>query len=274
MEYLNTLISKWMPAGGRVAVDSHPRLSGIMDTVNSTLAHGLETRLPSEFYDRRGRDIIDKIGVEEWFSGYKESHEYRTVGIGSLVGDIVSRMIGSVEGNDNDGLLEVGGRDDDLGTGRHGETSIKFAMSGCHDTTLAAVLSSLGAFEGEKWPPYTSHVAVELFREKVRPFGTLATGRTSFDENRRVETAKNEKQSLWSTIFGTAKEKISGGLPAPEGIARKTLDELSAEEKAKLDGYYVRIRYNDRPMVIPGCKLPGSHLEGDESFCTLVSRPS
>jgi acid phosphatase len=66
MDYLNSLISKWMPENSkRVAVDSHPRLSGIMDTINSTLAHGPETRLPKEFYDQRGRDIIDKISVEE-----------------------------------------------------------------------------------------------------------------------------------------------------------------------------------------------------------------
>ena len=54
--------------------------SGIMDTVNSTLAHPQETRLPKEFYDTKGRAIIDKIGVEEWFSGYMESREYRQLG--------------------------------------------------------------------------------------------------------------------------------------------------------------------------------------------------
>jgi acid phosphatase len=46
MDYLNKLISKWMPeTSKRVAVDSHPRLSGIMDTINSTLAHGPEVCL-------------------------------------------------------------------------------------------------------------------------------------------------------------------------------------------------------------------------------------
>lgn len=73
----------------KVAVDSHPRLSGIMDTINSTLAHGPATRLPKEFYDKKGRAIIDKIGVEEWFSGYQESQEYRMLGIGGLMGDVV-----------------------------------------------------------------------------------------------------------------------------------------------------------------------------------------
>lgn len=51
-----------------------------MDTVNSTLAHPNETRLPKEFYDAKGRNIIDTIGVEEWFSGYMESREYRQLG--------------------------------------------------------------------------------------------------------------------------------------------------------------------------------------------------
>ena len=80
-----------MPEGSKVAVDSHPRLSGIMDTINSTLAHGPETRLPKEFYDDKGRAIIDKIGVEEWFSGYQESREYRMLGIGGLMGDVVCK---------------------------------------------------------------------------------------------------------------------------------------------------------------------------------------
>lgn len=152
MEYLNNLISKWMPESSkRVAVDSHPRLSGIMDTINSTLAHGPETRLPNEFYDDKGRKIIDQIGVEEWFSGYQESQEYRSLGIGGLMGDVVEKMVGSVERNGNDGLPEIGGKDGSMGDGRGGEKAIKMALSGCHDTTLAAVLSSLGAFDGEKW---------------------------------------------------------------------------------------------------------------------------
>jgi acid phosphatase len=34
--------------------------------------YAMKTRLPKEFYDEKGRAIIDKIGVEEWFSGYQE----------------------------------------------------------------------------------------------------------------------------------------------------------------------------------------------------------
>ncbi|KAL9121630.1 MAG: hypothetical protein Q9187_001808 [Circinaria calcarea] len=270
MDYLNSLISKWMPVGAeRVAVDSHPRLSGIMDTINSTLAHGPEVRLPPEFYDKKGREAIDKIAVEEWFSGYKESAEYRSVGIGGLVGDLVSRMTGSVERNGNDGLLEVGGKDDELGKGRNNEEGIQFAISGCHDTTLAAILSSFGAFDGEEWPPYTSHLALELFRKTEAPRTDIVRGRTSFDDGVRVKTANDQNQSFWRSLFDRAKNQNLQNVPGPEGMARKTMDELTAEQKSKLDGYYVRIRFNDRPMTIPGCKLAGNHLEGDESFCTL-----
>ena len=258
MDYLNSLVARWMPEESkRLAVDSHPRLSGVMDTINATLAHGPETRLPSKFYDPKGREIIDKIGVEEWFSGYKESEEYRKVGIGALVGDLVSRMVGSVEMRGKDGMLEIGGEDGDLGGGRGGEKVIKFAMSGCHDTTLAALLTSLGAFEGERWPPYTSHIAVELFSESARDSSVSQT----------EERVSIRKKTTHGGFFGITK----GDVLAPESIDRKPTDKLTSLEKEQLQGKYVRIIYNDRPMVIPGCRLSGNHLKGDESFCTLVS---
>ncbi|KAI9810764.1 MAG: hypothetical protein M1827_006102 [Pycnora praestabilis] len=275
MEYLNKLMSRWMPpTSHRIAVDSHPRLSGIMDTINATLAHGPKTRLPSEFYDPKGREIIDRIGTEEWFSGYKESTEYRSLGIGSLVGDVVSRMIGSVERNGNDGLMEIGGEDGALGKGRGGESEIKFALSACHDTTLGAILASLGAFEGEngKWPPFTSHIAVELFRNTEWADGKTVTGRTSFTEEKRSRANDEDRKSLWASLFGgiTSDPVVEGrNLPKPEGMARKTMIELNDQERSKLRGYYVRLRYNDRPVVVSGCKAPGNHLAGDESFCTL-----
>jgi acid phosphatase len=272
MDYLNKLINKWMPESSkRVAVDSHPRLSGIMDTINSTLAHGPETRLPSEFYDDKGRAIIDQIGTEEWFSGYKESREYRELGIGGLMGDVVSRMVGSVERNGNGGLLEVGGQDGSSGRGRGGEKAIKLALSGCHDTTLAAVLASLGAFENEKWPPYTSHIALELFRKGDEP-QARAPAKRKIEETTPVAASGDAKvRSGWfGRVFGdSGVANEQGDKNTPLGIARRKVEELSESDRSKLDGYFVRIRYNDRPMMIPGCKPSGKHLDGEESFCTL-----
>ncbi|KAI1393838.1 phosphoglycerate mutase-like protein [Hypoxylon trugodes] len=262
MAYLTKLYGKWMPEDSpRVAVDSRPRLSGIMDTINSTLAHGPETRLPPEFYDPKGREIIEKIGVEEWFSGYKESREYRALGIGGLLGDIVGRMVGSAERSTADGEYEVARKlkSGAIKDGR-GATPIRFGLSGCHDTTLAGVLASLGAYETGKWPPYTSHIAIELFRK---------AGNNSDDsEPRNISSNPSTASSgLYNWLAWTSRAKP--GKPPPGTIGRKRTEELSAREKATLDGYYVRLRYNDEVVTVPGCKAPGKHLEGDESFCTL-----
>lgn len=271
MDYLNKLMSKWMPESSkRIAVDSHPRLSGIMDTINSTLAHGPETKLPKEFYDRKGLAIIDKIGVEEWFSGYQESREYRALGIGGLMGDVVSRMVESVEMNENDSLLEVGGKDVSTRNGVGGEKAIKMALSGCHDTTLAAVLASIGAFDGKPWPPYTSHIALELFRKSVLeeardPAKPGVETNTPVASQGGQETQKGWFGRIFSTSIGAGRDN------RPVGIARTKVEELTDAQKSKLDGYYVRIRYNDEVMQVPGCKYAGKHLDGDESFCTLVS---
>jgi len=263
MDYLNSLISKWMPESSkRVAVDSHPRLSGIMDTINSTLAHGPETRLPDAFYNPRARDIIETIGVEEWFSGYNESAEYRSLGIGGLMGDVVERMVGSVEKNTNDGMEEIG----DDHKGRGGEKAIRFGLSGCHDTTLAAVLASLGTFENEKWPPYTSHIALELFKKSATQ--VQSGGKRKADDSPLDNPDSKVRKGWFGKIFGDVTD-VKSQPNGPVGIARQNLADLKASDRSNLDGYFVRIRYNDKVVTVPGCKPVGKHLDSDESFCTL-----
>lgn len=250
MKYLSSLLSKWM-LDGRVAVDSHPRLTGILDTVNSTLAHGAQTRLPPKFYDAKGLYIMDKIGCEEWFSGYQENEEYRKVGIGPLVGDIVGRMLGAIE--NNGGSKNLGAVDEGFEEG----DKVRFALSGCHDTTLAGLLSSYGAFDN-KWPPYTSHISIELFRE--------ADFKTEKMTNSPEKPNSFEFKSLLSPFF--QKYNLPG--TASERLTNKPLASMTSLERQKLSGHFVRMRYNDKPIVIPGCKPPGKHLDGDETFCTLV----
>lgn len=258
MAYLSKIYGKWMPEGNgsKVAVDAKPRLSGIMDTVNSTLAHGPETRLPKEFYDPKAREIFEKIGNEEWFSGYKESQEYRKLGMGALLGDITARMVGSVEHSPADGEYEL------MRTSGRSHTAVKFGMSGCHDTTLAGCLASLGAFNTDRWPPFTSHLVFELFRDGHK------TPSLRLQEPVPAVSAPS-KTGLLGSIFSWGSASTTAGKP-PAGIGRKPIDELKGKEKNQLEGYYVRIRYNDEIVTIPGCKLQGNHLEGDETFCTLV----
>lgn len=299
MKYLTKLIGKWMPETSKeVAVDSHPRLSGIMDTINSTLAHGPETRLPKEFYDDKGRAIIDRIGVEEWFSGYNENREYRMLGIGGLMGDVVERMTSKVEGAGLS-INEIGGENGRLGRGRGGEMGIRFAMSGCHDTTLAGVMTSLGAFNGEKWPPYTSHIAFELFRRKNGSEVAAAPADADFlspttpasTEPNAHKDAAATKPGFFASFLGLRSPQPSSqsllgseplstprrsphsdlvtSVPPKDLIARSEWAKLSDAQKARADGYYVRVRYNDKLMKIPACAKPGNNYEGDETMCTF-----
>ena len=205
-----------------MAVDSTPKLHGIWDTINSTLATaGPPTRLPPEFYNCKARNIIDRIVTEEEYSGFKDSVEYRTIGIGALLGDAVQRMVrSSQEKEPKASSYEGSDMRDDLGFHK----SLKVALFGCHDSTLAAILASLGALEDENntWPSYTSSLSIELFRD--------------------IEQADVQQHRI-----------------EPVGMLAHDLQ------------YYVRVRYNDCPITIPGCRPKGRHLDGDKSLCTLVS---
>ena len=273
MAYLSKLISKWMPEEApRVKVDSRPRLSGIMDTLNATLSHGKATLLPKEFYDPKLRNIIETIGVEEWFSGYQESQEFRMVGIGGLVGDVVSRMVESVEQNKNNHVAEAkeeANCSSEIGEGS--KNGIKFAMSGCHDTTIAGFLSGFGAFKNEPWPPFTSHIALELFRRQERARDETSKLERAFPEVPQIEKGKFQAASWLTSIFGSASRTAFQPPSAAQTMSRKPSPALSPEEKRSLEEYFVRLRYNDRPVTVPGCKAKGDHFPGDESLCTLVS---
>jgi acid phosphatase len=80
------------------------------------------------------------------------------------------------------------------------------------------------------------------------------------------------RKGWYERIFGGNNlANMSGGQNSPVGIARQKVEALPESDRAKLDDYYVRIRYNDKVMTVPGCKAAGKHLDGDESFCTLAS---
>jgi len=263
MKYLNTKLSQYMPDKGPVRIGGHPKLSGILDHLNSTIAHSSEVHLPAEFYEPRVRQIIDEIETEEWFSGYHESEEYRRVGIGGYVGDVVTQMVGYVEQtkkNAESFSLDI-------------KSPIKFAMSGAHDTTLAGMLAGLGCFD-KKWPPYTSHIAVELF--KADPSAVKGIRKdTDSTSSSLTASLPSPAASLRSLVDKAATSSASTTTPTRGAdpnttIARIPTPDLSPSQLSRLDGYYVRLRYNDRAVTIPGCALPGKHFPGQASFCTLA----
>ncbi|KAK5116463.1 hypothetical protein LTR62_008012 [Meristemomyces frigidus] len=253
MEFLNQKVGKYMPESSpRVAVDGHPRLSGIMDTINATRAHGPATKLPAVFYEEGVIGKVDRVCTEEWFVGYQESNEYRTLGIGALIGDLTQRMVERVRADGQPTAAGVLGHDG----GR-----FKLSLSGCHDTTIASALSALGAFDVNRdhWPNFTSNIAFELFRRKDL---------TSVPATNTVPTATQAlpKPSWWSALFSSASVATTA-----TSSPRAPISELPTTEQQKLGEYYVRLRYNDNPVSLPYCAQPGKHLEGDKSFCTLTA---
>lgn len=245
----------------KVAVDSHPRLSGINDTINATDAHGPATRLPSEFYDKKLRQYMEQIAVDEWFAGYNESTEYRKLGIGALLGDVVDRMVSTAVDGGWRSEASASGSSTDNGK------AIKFAMSGCHDTTLAAILGSLGASPG-RWPPFTSSIAVELFSKADRKSSGEDAG-VMLEEFSNPAIAQKKSGGLFSFMKGSSNSNTSTP-PPPSETARAPLASFPDPARQSLQKHYVRIRYNDVPVRIPGCAAkPQNHLAGDDTFCTL-----
>ncbi|OJJ34804.1 hypothetical protein ASPWEDRAFT_39889 [Aspergillus wentii DTO 134E9] len=262
LKYINSLWSKWMPENSpKVAIDAHPRLAGVTDTINATDAHGPATRLPSEFYDKKAREYANIMTADEWFSGYGESSEYRRLGIGALMGDIVDRMVSTA--------VDGGWRSETTAAGpSNGQGKpIKFALSGCHDTTIAAILGSLGAFNN-RWPPFTSSVAVELFTKT--PKGTDDAGSVLEEfSNPVLASNASKKPGLFSFLSGSSSSTSTP--PAPSDTHRAPLSSFPASTRAALQNqHYVRLRFNDTPVRIPGCAArPENHLPGDDTFCTL-----
>ncbi|KAK3699792.1 hypothetical protein LTR37_016301 [Vermiconidia calcicola] len=238
LAYINKKIGKWMPEDSPVVkVDSHPRLSGVMDSVNASSAHGSATRLPSEFYDKKVRADIDKVCTEEWFSGYQESNEYRKLGIGALVGDLTQRMVEhAIESKIGD------------------EDAFKISLAGCHDTTIAAALTSLGAMDAtkDKWPNFTSNIAFELFKRRDAASSSSPNG----------AMWPSKEKTWWFSLFSSPR-------PSQPASARTPLSQWPNGEKSKLDEYYVRLRYNDNIVTVPYCRPVGRNFDGDETFCTL-----
>lgn len=218
MEYLNSRLRRYMPDQTRIAVKSKPSIHNLHDIINATEATGRsDIVLPKEFYETEVRQIIERIAYEEEYAAFHESNEMRQVGIGSLLGDVVERMVRKAQ------------------IPNATQSGPKLFLAGGHDSTLAGIMASMGAVDATatgKWPPYASVVAVELFKDLRR-------------DTKGTESSK--------------------------AIGRAQSKHLSPEQRQSLESYYVRIKYNDKSLVVPGCGEPGKNWKGDASFCTLVS---
>lgn len=157
-EYADKAATKWNPIlAGRsseilskyvatpVRIDGNPRLSGIMDSINAT--RGNDLPLPADLLDESLLETMHEAVVEEWFGGYLQEAAYRRLGAGRLLGDLRDQIVSRTSGT----------------------SELKVALFGAHDTTLGALLASVGAFD-HRWPPFTSHIELETF-ESAKPAG-------------------------------------------------------------------------------------------------------
>ncbi|KAG4306370.1 hypothetical protein PORY_000358 [Pneumocystis oryctolagi] len=172
----------------KVSIKGPVHVFQLYDIICTAIGNGI--RIPDELYDEELRKDLESASISEWFDGYRDNLEIRKLGIGPFLGELRNNFVESKK-NIND--------------------ERKFFLYGAHDTTLGSILQSLDCFD-RRWPPYTSHIAFELFRKSPKSYFR------SFFQN---------------------------------------------------DEWYVRLRYNDVPVVIPECKKKGKHLDGNESFCTF-----
>ncbi|KAJ7599258.1 histidine phosphatase superfamily [Mycena floridula] len=115
---------------------------------------------------------------------------------------------------------------------------LKLLVHSTHDTALAALCQTLDVFD-EKWPAFTASLTFELFK-KVHPEEYT----TTHDEYKTSRPPSGIMQAVMS--MSTLKPK-----PSPE--------------------YYIRMRYQNKNMVLPLCKDEGKHLPGSPEFCTLTA---
>ena len=187
MAYINKLFSRWMPDHSvPIAVESVPSLYQIKDFVDSSLAHNRS--LPDEFYDDKARQIMNKICIEEWFAVFIESREYRTLAVGTVMGEILDRMRSIIRTSFESNLML------NKSTPLETERFSKLALIGCHDTTIVGILSSLGVFDKKTWPALCSHIAVELLEKSIEDAALRAV--SSCDAMRAVKAQTSSLQEF------------------------------------------------------------------------------
>lgn len=109
----------------------------------------------------------------------------------------------------------------------------KLFLAGGHDSTLAGIMASMGAVDAKATGKWPPYASVVAIE--------------LFKEPSTTDTGNN--------------------VP----IGRMKLNNLTSGQRDTLDGHYIRIRYNEKSLVVPGCGEPGRNWRGDGSFCTLVS---
>ncbi|KAM0791655.1 hypothetical protein ACM66B_006091 [Microbotryomycetes sp. NB124-2] len=140
LEKIDPLVRKYVKAPLRI--DGKPAASSVLDTIYVARAHGI--RVPSEFQDPNVLRTLEAAVVHEWFDVYS-NFEFRKLAMGRLLGDLKAALVRKAQDPSEK------------------SEKARLSLYACHDTSVGGILNALDAFDG-RWPPFTSHLAVELFR--------------------------------------------------------------------------------------------------------------
>ncbi|KAK9448398.1 histidine phosphatase superfamily [Limtongia smithiae] len=242
--YTSSKLTDVLPNG--VAIDGSPRASGIFDTVAACAAHGVD--VPAGFKDKVVVDTLRDAVIDEWYLGVKSSNEYRKLAVGALVGDFMHRINLAVAADKKRSTTPFAGSPFTEMLAKHAadrkttpEKAVKMALYGSHDTTIASILCALNAFDS-KWPPFTSDLTIELFAAPALHEGP--------DPSFAVAAPPQALAAVTTSTPSTP----TAITPVP----------------TQHRNYYVRLRYNDEPLTLPGCaSTDADHLPGNPTFCTL-----
>jgi acid phosphatase len=158
------------------------------------------------------------------FDGYS-SQVFTRLAVGRLIGDLTTALEDRVSGR----------------------SPLRLAVYSAHDTSLGALLCGLDAFD-RRWPPFTSHVEIELLRKGNQDASSSSSSSHS------SSSASSSSSSSWGNWLGM----------------KRSSTEVDGDGAAPRKDHYVRVRYNGQTVRLPGCAAHDKHYPGtDGEVCTL-----
>ena len=171
---------------------------------------------------------------------------------------------------------------------------LKILVHSTHDTALAGICATLGVFDQKsvysplrmalpqtdellvllsRWPDFTASVTFELFRKPITPSASEAEVDSNINPLAR---SQDEAQSFLGSMYGTLSSPLRNGSitqkgPAHEYCTFRHYPSLPFWLWLSLSCNLtdVRMRYQNRNMIIPHCFPSGKHLPGRPEYCTL-----
>lgn len=124
-----------------------PDLNSMYDCLNAHLCHQLPVpaNVTEELYAELEAEIVWQSHTS---MSFPTTQAYSQAGIGFFIQDVSNVMHARI----------------------NGESSLKFVLYSGHDTSVGPFLYALG-MEKVPWPPYASHVQLELFKDTQPPAG-------------------------------------------------------------------------------------------------------